>query len=252
MNGMASRRKSSWAVVLVVGMTTTAAAAAPWPPFLPAADGLPPRIVQDVERIWHDPTLSRRVRGRRARVPFDVYTAFVDAPEVTAAAARRLKLADYDVKRLGDETYEADDHDGSAGRYRVLLRTPHRRVILSWGEHTGRFLGTVGGRALTVLDFAERDGAVDQRLTAYVLIDNVIAARLARVLVPVFGGLADRKLAEGFAVTARVAEWAIDRPSEFEAWAQATPLPRERRDAVLRALHDYGAMASPSLTPRRP
>jgi hypothetical protein len=230
-------------------MAVVEASASAWPPFLPDPADLPPNVVRDVERVWRDPTLSRTVKGRPARVPFELYTAFVDMPEVTAAAARHLELADYTVKRLDNETYQADDHDGARGRYRVLVRTPRRRVILSWGRHTGRVLGSIGGSALTVLDLTERDGAVDQQLTAYVLIDNAVAARLARLLVPVFGGLADRKLAEGFAVTAQVAEWAVNRPAEFQAWVERQPLPRERRQVVLRALHNDGAMASPSLTP---
>jgi hypothetical protein len=244
------RRKTCWTLAVVLGMTV-AGAAATWPPFLPDRADFPPAVVHDIERVWRDPTLSRTVKGRPARVPFELYTAFVDMPDVTAAAARHLELADYRVRRLDNETYEADDHDGARGRYRVLVRTPHRRVMLSWGRHTGRVLGSIGGSALTVLDLTEREGAVDQRLTVYVLIDNAVAARLARLLVPVFGGLADRKLAEGFAVTAQVAEWAVGQPSEFEAWVERQPMPRERRQVVLRALHNDGAMASPSLTPPR-
>jgi len=208
--------------------------------------------VHEVERVWREPTLSRTVKGRRAHVPFETYATFVDTPEVTAAAARHLRLAKYEVKRLDANTYEADDHDGARGQYRVLVDTPERRVILSTGRHTGRFLGTIGGSAITVLDLRPATGGVDQEITAYVLIDNVVAARLARLLVAVFGGLADRKLTEGFAVTARVAEWAVDRPHEFQAWLDRQPLPPERRTEVLRALQHDGAMASPGLTPPRP
>jgi hypothetical protein len=59
---------------------------------------------------------------------------------------------------------------------------------------------------------------VDQELTAYVRIDNAFAAALARHLLPIFGRLADRKLSEGFAVTAKVAEWAVAHPDEFCDW----------------------------------
>src|SRR5919108_3028086 len=220
------RSKTWWTVAIVLGLAVAGAAASSWPPFLPPPEDFPSDVVRDVERVWRDPTLSRTVKGPRARVPFELYTAFVDMPDVTAAAARHLKLADYRVKRLDDNTYEADDRAGAHGRYRVLVRTPNRRVILSWGRHTGRFLGSIGGSALTVLDLTEANGGVDQQLTAYVLIDNAVAAHLARVLIPVFGGLADRKLAEGFAVTAQGAEWAVDRPSEFEAWIAQQALPR--------------------------
>jgi hypothetical protein len=210
--------------------------APPWPPFLPARDTFPPDLAVSVERVWTDPTLSRTVRGRSASVPFDTYLAFVDAPDVTTAAARFLKLGRYQVKALAADWYEADDHDGSRGIYRILLREPHRRVVLSWGEHHGRILGAIGGSALTVIDLRERDGVVDQELAAYVRIDNAFAAALARLLLPIFGHLADRKLSEGFAVTAKVAEWAVAHPGDFCAWLRREPFPSERREPLLQAL----------------
>jgi hypothetical protein len=219
------------AVVAAVG-----GSAPPWPPFLPARDTFPPDLAVSVERVWTDPTLSRTVRGRSASVPFDTYIAFVDAPDVTTAAARFLKLAGYRVKALAADWYEADDNEGARGIYRVLLREPHRRVVLSWGEHHGGILGGIGGSALTVIDLRERDGVVDQELAAYVRIDNALAAALARLLLPIFGHLADRKLSEGFAVTAKVAEWALAHPGDFCAWLRREPLPAERREPLLQAL----------------
>jgi hypothetical protein len=208
----------------------------PWPPFLPARERFAPDVVAAVERVWLEPTLHRTVRGRPARVALDVYVAFVDAPDVTAAAARYRKLAPYVVEALGDDQYRADDRAGARGFYRVLLRVPERRVILSWGEHSGSLLGTISGTALTVLDLEPQGEAVDQTLTAQVQIDQGLAAALARVLVLVFGGLADRKLAEGFAVSAQVAEWAVERPAEFCEWLVREPLPSDRRERLLAVL----------------
>lgn len=200
-----------------------------WPPFLVSREAFPPDIVAAVERIWSDPTLSRTVQGRPARVPFEIYIAFVDTPEVTAAAARHLKLARWEAEPFDGDWYRATDNDGARGIYRVLVREPHRRVILSWGEHSSNFLGTISGSALTVLDLTPRSGIVDQSLTAHVRIDNAFAAALAKLLVPLFGYVADRKLTEGFTVTARVAEWAAAEPQEFCEWLAQEALPAVRR-----------------------
>jgi hypothetical protein len=189
-----------------------------------------------VERIWIEPTLSRTVNGRSARVPFDVYVAFLDTPEVTAAAARFRKLGRYEIQALDDEHYWASDGDGARGIARVLRREPRRLVLLSQGEHSGPILGTIGGSALTILDLEPREGVVNSRLTAYVYIDNRVAAALARVLIPIFGAFADRKLGEGLRVTAEVAEWAVDRSGGFCEWLAHEPLPPARRDRVLAAL----------------
>ena len=132
--------------------------------------------------------------------------------------------------------FRSDDHDGARGTYRVLVREERRRVILSRGEHSGNILGTITGSALTVVDFEPSSGGVDQRLTAYVRIDNAVAAALARLIVWAFGFIADRKLAEGFNVTAAIAEWAVEQPAEFCQWLRQEPLSggqRERLRSVL-------------------
>lgn len=185
--------------------------------------------------MWADPTLSRTVQGRSARVPYELYVAFVDTPDVTAAAARHLGLAKYEVEPLSDDRYRATDNDGSTGMYQVLVRESHRRVVLSWGEHTGSILGTISGSALTVIKLHPGPAAIEQTLEAYVRIDNALAAVLARILVTIFGSVADRKLAEGSTVTARVAEWAVERSDEFCDWLAGEPVPAARR-ARFRAL----------------
>jgi hypothetical protein len=207
-----------------------------WPPFLPVRESFSPDTVAAVDRVWVEPTLTRTVKGRTAQVPFEVLIAFVDAPEVTAAAARFRKLARYEVQMMEDGWYRAEDHDGARGTYRVLVREPRRRVILSRGEHSGRILGTITGSALTVVDFEPNSGGVDQRLTAYVRIDNAVAAALARLIVWAFGFIADRKLAEGLAVTGQVAEWAVEQPAEFCRWLAREPLGAGQRERLNSAL----------------
>lgn len=217
--------KSAGALVLAA----TLAAAAAWPPFLPPPGALDPDAAAIVERVWREPTFTRIVDGGRAAVPFEVYLAFVDLPEVTAAAARHLGLARYEVHVLGPDQYRATDHEGAEGVYRVLVREGGRRVVVSSGRHRGAILGTIEGHAVTVLDFDERDGVTTRRLSAWVLIESQVAAALARLLVPVFGTVVDRKLTEGFRVTERVTLWALQRPAEFCRWLAGERVAPARR-----------------------
>jgi hypothetical protein len=207
-----------------------------WPPFLAPPSAFSRDIATTVERLWLAPTLTRTVRGRPARAPFELYSALVDTPEVTAAAARFLGVARYEVEPIEDGWYRATDNNGARGVWRVLVREPTRRVVLSRGEHSGGLLGRIGGSALTVMEFTAGEGAVRPTLTVHVYIENPVAASLARLLLPMFGRLADHKLAEGFAVTARVAEWARERPQEFCAWLSHEPLPPPRRQRLLAVL----------------
>jgi len=219
-------------LALVAASLAAGDAAPPWPPFLPERAALPADIAALVERTWGHRTWSRTVRGRPARAPLDLYMALVDAPDVTAAAARFRELARHEVRALGEDWYEADDGDGSRGQYRVLVREARRRVMLSWGEHSSGLVGTIRGSALTELSLEPRGGDVAQELTAHVLIESRVAAALARMLLVLFGGIADRRLRQAFASAGQVAEWAADQPAEFCQWLGRAPVPAERRARV--------------------
>jgi hypothetical protein len=222
--------------VILLGLLAAAAAAdstgSAWPPFLPPRTDFPPEVVSAVQRTWNDRTLSRTVRGRAVRAPLELYAALIDTPDVTAAAARYRGYANDDTRLVGDNLYQADDHDGSRGFYRFLVHEPERHVILSWGEHSSRIVGWIKGDALSVITLTREEDAVDQKLTAYVRIDNVVAAALVRTLVPLFGGLADRKLRQGLLIASRVAQWAVSDPAEFCSWLKDTGLPPDRRAPV--------------------
>jgi hypothetical protein len=183
-------------------------------------------------RDWTDATFSRAVRADPAPVPLRSYLRFVDAPDVTAAAARHLQLTTYNVKVLGDDWYAVDNGDSTQGVYRVLMRDGGRRVFLSWGTHRGSILGTVGGSALTRLEFADDGGRAAQRLDVNVIIDQGLAAGLTRAIVPVFGWFVDRKLREAFRTASAAAAWAHTRPDEFCAWLGGA-LTAERRGQLV-------------------
>ncbi len=230
------------ALLLLLAWAAAAAreTATPWPPFLPDRAAFPAEITALVERTWSQVTFRRTVTGRPARAPVDLYAALVDAPDITAAAARFRELARHEVRALGEDWYEADDRDGSRGQYRVLVREGHRRVILSWGEHSSGLIGSIRGSALTELVLEPREAEVAQALTAHVLVDNRLAAAVMRVLLVLFGGLADRRLREAFATAGQIAEWAVERPREFCVWLRQAPVPPARRAGVERAVPGCG------------
>lgn len=234
-----SGKAGQWPAVVLLALLALPAAAdptPPWPPFLPARQSYTPDIRLAVERTWLHATFQRTVQGRPAQVPFPLYAALVDAPDVTAAAARFRGFARHEVRAVGEDRYQAEDGAGARGSYQVLRRDPARRVLLSRGEHSSAFLGTVRGSALTLIDLEARGAEVDAHLTAYVNIENPLAAALARVLIAVFGSLADQRLKEGLEIAARVAEWAVTEPDGFCGWldqASAAPERRLRIAAVL-------------------
>lgn len=222
------------ALALLLAVPLCADGAEPWPPQLPPRSSMSTAVAADIERIWTRPTIKRQIEGERAQAPLDLYVALIDTPEIATAAARHLQLARYEVKRIGADRFQVDDGSGAQGEYQVVGRDRGRRVMFSRGRHTGRVTGTITGIALTDVQFEAREGHVAQRLTAWVVIENRFLAAVARVLVPLFGRAADRKLQEGFRVTARVAEWAAARPLEFCEWLDRQPFPAEVRQTVRR------------------
>jgi len=214
---------------LVRAVTSPGAVPGEWPPFLRAGDDYPAPIASAITRLWADATFTRTVKADPAPVPRSFYLRFIDAPDVTAAAARHLGLTTYRVKVLGDDYYEADDGSGAArGVYRVLERGEGRRILLSWGSHRGSILGTVSGSALTQLEFADDGGRARQGLIVNVIIDQGVAATLTRPVLFLFGSFMDRKLNEAFRTAAAAAGWAYTRPEEFCAWLDGA-VTRERR-----------------------
>src|SRR4029450_7193330 len=113
------------AVILMLALATGASGspAQPWPPVLGSRESYPPDVSAAVERVWSDPTLSRTVKGRAAHVPLDVYVAFLDTPDVTAAAAGFRGLASYEIQALDDSRYLASDGVSARG-----ARSEERRV----------------------------------------------------------------------------------------------------------------------------
>src|SRR5882724_1129582 len=100
------KRKAAWLWVLLalVGAAAWADGPAPgWPAFLPPRDAFPADLAAAVERTWIDRTLSRTVRGPSVRAPFDLYSALIDAPDVTAAAARYRSFSRDEVRLVGDD-----------------------------------------------------------------------------------------------------------------------------------------------------
>jgi hypothetical protein len=236
-------------VLLCLAASTSGASGTPWPALLGPREAFPPEVSTAVERVWIEPTLRRTISGPSARVSLDVYEAFVDTPEVTAAAARFRRIRSYEIHAVDDDRYWGDDGDGARFVARVLRREPRRRVILSEGQHVSPLLGTIRGSALTVFDLEPQDGELTPRLTAYMYIANGGALTLARLVVPTFGFIADHKLGEGLRVTSMVAEWAVDRSGGFCDWLAHEPIPPVQRDRVLAALPTCAAV-SRSSTPR--
>lgn len=198
------------------------------PPFLGNPETLAPEVRGEVAAIWTRRTVTRTVTGQPARVPIELYQLVVDLPEVTAAAGEHLGAGRYRVARRGPDFFDVADAEGATGTYRVIVKRPGERVLLAHVHRRARLLGDVRGATITRLTFGESrddDGrpVVTQRIETVARIDHRVAAFIARVLVPLFPGYADRKVAEVFTIAARVATWSVDDGPGFCRWLATQP-----------------------------
>ena len=115
--------------LLALAAGAGAASPGPWTSLLGPRQSFAPDVSAAVERVRSEPTLRLTLDGRPARVSPDVYMAFLDAPEVTAAAARFRHIARFEIRAFDDDHYVASDGDGARGSAQVLRlhRQPRRR-----------------------------------------------------------------------------------------------------------------------------
>lgn len=154
-------------------------------------------------------------------MPLALYAALIDAPDVVAAAARRLGVATETVTSLGDGGWDVRSAKGSRAVYRVLASDAERRVVLSHG-HVMVLGLAIPGSVLGVLELRDRTTSVEQRLTVHARVENAAWALVARFLLALLPSLADAELARGFRITAAVATWVGREPAEFCAWLESS------------------------------
>ena len=244
-----SRRVLSRVVCATLMLAITAAsrgsASSDWPPFLRASDEYPEDVADTVARLWVEPTFTRTVSAEPAPVPLSFYLKFVDAPDVTAAAARHLGLTTYEVKVVGNDGYTVTDGNRTHGAYHVLAREGGRRIMLSSGTHRSGIIGTIGGSALTRLELGDEGGRTSQRLVVNVIVDHGLLAGVTRPLLSLFGPLVDRKLSEAFRTAAAAAVWAHQNRGEFCGWLNAG-VASERRAELRDVFAECGVAKSAS------
>lgn len=154
-------------------------------------------------------------------VPLALYAALIDAPDVVAAAARRLAIATETVASLPDGSWDVRSTKGSRAAYRVLLSAPDRRVVLSHG-HVMVLGLAIPGSVLGVLELDDRVTSVGQRLALHARVENAAWALVAKFLLALLPSLADAELARGFRITAAVATWAGGDRTGFCSWLDST------------------------------
>jgi hypothetical protein len=186
-----------------------------WPPFLPPRDSLSEASL--VEQVWVNKTFQRSFSAPPLNVPMTLYAALIDSPDVVAAAAIQLGIANDTAERQVDGSYELRSSDGSRARYRVLVSEANRRVVFSHG-HVVILRLSVKGSVLGILDLHNHGDGIHQLLTVHAHVENTAWALLTKLILALLPSLADEELGRGFRIARDVATWALRDRGEFCAW----------------------------------
>jgi hypothetical protein len=183
-------------------------------------DRLPQPAQERLRDVVDHAVFERTVRDVTFRSRESVFLYFLDHPDVAAAAARALGVANYQVQRRSDGTYWGDDTRGAKGIVEVVYADPRKRVVHAQGTYDTKWLPTIHARIVLVLDFEHHQGAdghayATSDVTGYLRVDNRFLDALARLVGPIVVGAVDRKVARTAGIAAKVSERAYDDPAGF-------------------------------------
>ena len=167
----------------------------------------------------HAPTLSRRTGAVKFLSKKEVYEYLLDHPDLAAAAARALKVGEYQITKIGDGSYWATDGSGVTGHFRVVYTNKNERIFFLDGVYHPGWLPSVPAKAIVALGFEhknnEREEYVENNVDATLKIDNSLVAFLAKLLYGIMGNLMEKRMNQVLALAAKVSEKAYQDPDGF-------------------------------------
>ena len=180
---------------------------------------LAPSDRQAAEEVIHAPTLSRRTGAVKFLSKKEVYEYLLDHPDLAAAAARALKVGEYQITKIGDGSYWATDGSGVTGHFRVVYRSKNERIFFLDGAYHPGWLPSVPAKAIVALGFEhknhETEEYVENNVDATLKINNSLVAFLAKLLYGIMGNLMEKRMNQVLALAAGVSEKAYQDPDGF-------------------------------------
>ena len=197
------------AILLVAALLLTATTGA-----LPVA---PSPVENQVREIRERPTLAHTVSGIRVKSGLPLYEFLLANPDITAALARALGAATYQVSPDGENGFRGQDSKGAQGHFMLVEQGEGRRVFFARGTYKKPLLPTIAGRLVLVLEY-RTDGAgeagVENRVQGFVRIDTAIVGTLAKIARPLVKRSLDKKVHYLFQKIDRLLDAALANPSE--------------------------------------
>jgi hypothetical protein len=202
------------ALLLAVALTVLLGAGigSAWSARLPTAD-VPTSEQARLHHVTDTATVATRVEATPFTARRDLFEYLLDHPEFASHVTRALKLARYRIWREADGLW-LDDGWGTRGRFEVVHAANGVRVMYARGSYEPRFLPSISGEAVVVIEYVARPAApgrteIAPAISGFVKLDNPVLAAAGRFASAVARAKADKEakgLARLFARTTRAVE----------------------------------------------
>ncbi|HVX60342.1 MAG TPA: hypothetical protein VHC19_07070 [Pirellulales bacterium] len=155
-------------------------------------------------------TLYRRLPAQMIECDPNLYVFLVEHPDLVVNIWEVLGISEVVVKRLGEQTFSANDKAGTIGRMEFLHCSPDLHLLYAEGSYDGPLFGrSIKGNTVLMLRnryFRNADGRIYVRcqLDAFMHVENVGVGVLAKTFQPLVGAAADHNFRETAAFLASV------------------------------------------------
>jgi hypothetical protein len=190
-----------------------------------------------LESVARDALVSTRVEGPTHFMRPEVFEYLLDHPEFATHLTRALGLARYRIWHDSAGLW-LDDGWGTQGRFTLIRAAPGQRLYYAHGAYEQRFLPSMRGEAVAILDYRfrpEDDGRtlVASWATGYVQVDSRFLRALGKLALPFVQAKADKEAVGLLRLFARASR-AIENNS-----AQVYLKVSERPDVPRRELEEF-------------
>jgi hypothetical protein len=178
----------------------------------------------------------------------DVWEYLLDHPDFAADLARVLREGKYRVRRAGDH-WNTEDGRGVSGVVRPVYAADGRRIYYLEGQYDSKWLPTLRGRAVLILDSSYTRAAsgtplADVSVMGYLRVDNVFVGALIAIARDFSSRTFDSKVRRFFGHVERVTRRAWEDPDGLiELMAARPDVDQERLAEFRRLLLGSGAPA---------
>jgi len=169
-----------------------------------------------VSEVVNDPSIFRRLPVQVFDCDPELYSFLINYPEIVVNIWKVMGITNVHLKRLGPNSFHADDGAGTVTTVRVLFANRGTNVFFADGYYDGPMAPRkIGAQCVLLLrsGFTRTEGGqsfVSNRLDVFVRFENTAADLLARTLHPLIGKTADFNFAESTKFLAKISKNAED------------------------------------------